>query len=470
MFRSIKLSIIILIAIWLNHIAVSQTMSFNSFVVEDSFNGPAGIFISDINNDNYPDIICAGADANSISWWKNSGDNPINWTSYEIDSNFAGAIYVQAGDIDGDQIIDIVAAAWDDNEISWWRNSGENNIEWTKYIIKEAFLNAHEVNIHDIDQDGDMDIIGVSAGSNTISIFENDGNFPIAWTEHEIQNDFNGARSIDVADIDGDGDMDICGAALDDNEIAWWCNDGGYPIIWTKYIVTTDFGLAHKVQLVDIDLDGDIDILGTGYTSGISWWRNDEGDTIIWERIPISGNNTMVIAWAVDLDLDMDMDIIATAQGSGYISYFENSGQNSLDFDFVYLENFPGAWPLHYGDFDNDGDPDLVCGGNSADEIRWYKNDLITNTDGNINSSNISIYYTSEHNQIIIKSKNKQEGEYLIKLFDAMGRELYTTMVKLKNERSYSINLPNHLKKTGIVHMIVENKNMTLAQKTLFIN
>lgn len=358
----------------------SQNISFTAQTVDENFDGPGGIFISDINNDGYNDIIAAGIDANTIAWWQNDTEAQQNWQKHIIDDNFTGAISLFAVEIDNDGLVDVLGAAYDGNEIAWWHNGGGSPIQWTKQTIDTGFIKAHEVMGSDIDNDGDMDVIGVSAELNIVAWYENDGNSTIHWTKHIIDSLFTGARSIDAADIDDDGDIDIAGAALDDDEVAWWRNDGGNPIQWTKFSISTNFMLSHKVQITDIDLDGNNDILGTAYSSGISWWRNEGGDPIIWEKQLVTGNNSLVIAWAIDLDLDFDNDIVASAQGSGYIAFWENENNNTLNWDFNYIESFVGAWPLHYGDLDNDGDLDLACGGNESNEIKMYRNDLITSS------------------------------------------------------------------------------------------
>lgn len=367
----------------------SQEISFNSNTVDNNIEGPAGIYLSDINNDNHLDIVCAAMEANTIAWWKNSGSNPIEWQKQIIDNNFAEAIYTSAGDIDGDENIDVLGAAFSRHELAWWRNDGEENINWTKYVIKESFTKAHEIMPCDIDQDGDLDVLGVSAGLHKIILFENDGSFPVNWTEHTIVENFAGARSVDAKDIDGDGDIDLAGAALTDDEIAWWRNDGGTPIQFTKITLTDIFNSAHKVQIVDIDKDGNNDILGTAYGNGIKWFKNPGSETDDWQINHVSYYNTAVIGWAFDADNDGDMDIAASAQGSSKLTVWENNGEIPIDWTYIQIDNLAGAWPLNYGDIDNDGDIDMVCGGNSANEIRWYENETIKNEtvidfDGNI--------------------------------------------------------------------------------------
>ncbi|RLD61821.1 MAG: hypothetical protein DRJ05_01750 [Bacteroidetes bacterium] len=333
----------------------AQDISFEPHTVDDNFAGPGGIYVSDINNDNRADILCAGLDANSIAWWQNTGGETLTWSKQIIDNDFGGAIFVSAGDVDGDGFTDALGAAYIDHELAWWRNDGNDIIQWTKYTIKGSFTQAHEIMLIDLDMDEDMDVLGVSAGLNTISWFENDGNFPVGWTEHVIVTDFGGARSVDAKDIDGDGDIDLVGAALLDHEIAWWRNDGGNPIQFTKITINTTFTYAHKVQIVDMDNDEKEDILGTAYNAGVSWWKNDGVDTVIWDKQFVSNFNAAVIGLAIDADLDNDRDIVCSAQtANGKIGIWLNNNEFPIDWDFSYIENnLAESWPLYYGDLDN---------------------------------------------------------------------------------------------------------------------
>jgi len=79
----------------------AQSVVFTEHLVTNNVSGPAGIFISDLDNDGKNDIICAAANGNEVAWWHHERGNPVQWTKYIIDNNYNGAIYVFAEDIDG---------------------------------------------------------------------------------------------------------------------------------------------------------------------------------------------------------------------------------------------------------------------------------------------------------------------------------------------------------------------------------
>jgi len=332
--------------------------------------------VRDLDNDGDNDVLASIVDENAICWWSNEGGEPLVWNLHYIDTDLTGSIYVYAKDIDGDEILDVLGAGWNGNEIAWWRNDGYDPINWTKQTVADDFHGAHEVFAFDIDDDENMDILGASALDDEIAWWKNDGGNPIQWTKQTIDSNFAGARSVDAADINNDGFYDIVGAALDDNEIAWWENNGEEPIVWTKYSITTEFNLAHKVYICDFNGDNFPDILGTGYGNVIFWWENDGNDPVGWIEHQITNSfGGAVIAYADDLDQDNDLDVFGTAQGSNQVTWWENDGVYPFEWTEYQIDvNFTDVWGLHFGDLDGDEDTDVVAGGRLQNQICWYEN------------------------------------------------------------------------------------------------
>jgi PKD repeat protein len=361
----------------------SQEVSFKEYLVDNQFYGPAGIFVKDVDKNGFNDIIAAGSTGNDICVWLHNGDNPVTWSKETVDDNFPGAIYVFSEDVDGDSLIDLVGAGWDVHQVAWWKNlGGSNPIQWEKQVIDSSFLQAHEVYVYDLDDDDDMDVIGASAQGHTVTWWRNDRGNPVIWTKQNIGTSFYGARSIAVGDIDGDNDNDVVGAALLSNEIAWWRNDGGNPIAWTKFPVVNNFNGAHKVCVFDLDGDQDLDILGTAYMiNQIAWWRNDGGDPVEWSKITVTSNfNAALISYPRDIDLDGDIDVVGTAQNLQQVAWWSNEGSNPYVWDKNIIKNsFYGVWPLFISDIDNDNDFDIVSGAYNLNQINWWEN-LLYNT------------------------------------------------------------------------------------------
>jgi len=116
-------------------------------------------------------------------------------------------------------------------------------------------------------------VAAVIAGLFSVSASANAGQ--IDFVDQQLTNTYNSWSAM-AEDLDGDGDVDVLGAAIDSDEVAWWENDGQQGFV--KHTVASDFEGATHVQAADIDRDGDLDILGTAqFGNQITWFENRPG-------------------------------------------------------------------------------------------------------------------------------------------------------------------------------------------------
>jgi len=243
-----KLPLICVFLLFISPIIIYSQISFQRHIINEQTDGTGGIIVCDIDNDNDQDVLAASLQDNQIVLFENIGGNPIEWNKNIIGANVVGAHSVQAADFDSDDDLDVVGAAYQGTPgVAMWRNDGGNPISWTKQTVGLTFRNAHEVHVHDLDKDGDMDVLGASSDLNKISWWNNNGGNPIQWIEQTIVTGFTLAKSVHAGDIDGDGYEDVIGASIVDNDVTWWKNDGNDPINWTKYTIDGNFIGAHRI-------------------------------------------------------------------------------------------------------------------------------------------------------------------------------------------------------------------------------
>jgi PKD repeat protein len=375
---SILCSITIVLVILTMSLSVAQIV-FTKHTIENNFLYAFGIHACDVDEDGDMDILGAALNSNEISWWRNDGGTPILWTKQIIDGSFNGATSVFATDVDGDLDVDVLGASWYDQEIAWWRNDGGDPITWSKTTIRSGYDFAHEVYAYDLDQDGDTDILGASTNLSRISWWRNDGGDPITWIEQTIGSGFTGAKSVRVADIDRDGDLDVIGAAIQADDVTWWRNDGGDPIQWTGFPIDNSFDGAHRVEICDLDEDGDSDVVGAAiFGHEIAWYENSGGDPVVWTKHMITeGFLNACIGLPTDVDLDGDIDIVGTAQLDDEVAWWRNDGGDPIVWTkYVIDDNFDGAWPGYACDLDGDSDIDIAAGASFANEVAWWENNL----------------------------------------------------------------------------------------------
>ncbi len=116
-------------------------------------------------------------------------------------------------DLDGDALSDVLVTTIFDNGITWFKNMGGLQFQFEANI-----LNADDLDpvLTDMDADGDTDILFTRAASQSIHWIQNlgAGNFATA-TEIAIVHGI--PSGVSLADVDGDGTMDLAYSLIPDS-------------------------------------------------------------------------------------------------------------------------------------------------------------------------------------------------------------------------------------------------------------
>ena len=195
----------------------------------------------------------------------------------------------------------------------------------------------------------------------------------ITFEENVISTNANGAKSIFAIDIDGDGDIDLVSASYNDNKIAWYENTDGQGAFSNEIIISTSAIGAASVFATDIDGDGDVDVISASLgDSTIAWYENIDGIGAFGSKKTISSNiNYASYVIASDLDNDLDEDVIFISS-TNRVSWFENT--NSLGLFGIEQEISSVIDYVYATDVDNDGDNDIVYNSGGGSIIYWSEN------------------------------------------------------------------------------------------------
>jgi len=232
----------------------------------------------------------------------------------------------------------------------------------------------------DYDNDGDLDLIITGAtGSIGISkVYRNDNGL---FTDLNVELVGVYYSSADWGDYDNDGDLDILITGYLDNEEAVtriYKNDSG---LFTDIIAGLPNVGRSSVAWGDYDNDGDSDILITGSQWDGQWnlsriYRNDSGIFTDINAVLEAVNNSSV-AWG-DYDNDGDLDILLTGMNDSYTAISKIYRNDSGSFTDI-SASLTGVYysSADWGDYDNDGDLDILLTGNTgtADVSKIYRND-----------------------------------------------------------------------------------------------
>ena len=345
------------------------------YAVDRGFSGARSAHTGDVDGDGDPDVLAAGS--GHLAWWENTGDYTTAWTDYSVDQDFAGASSVYPADLDGDGDLDALAAAFEADDVMWWENRAGDGSAWTEHDVDLDFDGAQSVYSADVDGDGDLDVLAAASEADDITWWENTAGTGRAWTEHTVEAEFDGASAVYSADVDGDGDLDVLGAAFEADDVTWWENTAGDGSAWTEHTVEGDFDGAQSVYAADVDGDGDLDVLAVAFEADdVTWWENALGDGSAWTEQTVDADfDGARSVYAADLDCDGDLDVLAGASEAAAVAWWENTvGDGSAWAKHTVDGGFAGASSVHATDVDGDGDLDILGTSPTASDVTWWEN------------------------------------------------------------------------------------------------
>jgi len=120
-----------------------------------------------------------------------------------------------------DEIYDVIANAWESNQVAYWICNDLQNNFWSKFIVSNTLEIAAKVSAADLDMDEDIDIVAVGKIPGELVIY---GNTNFTWAKTILANNFYGGTALTVIDFDGDNDLDIIAGASYLGELYWFEN------------------------------------------------------------------------------------------------------------------------------------------------------------------------------------------------------------------------------------------------------
>jgi uncharacterized protein (DUF2141 family) len=312
-------------------------------------------FFVDIDDDGDFDLFL-GEENGNINFFRNMGtpNSPqwhlvaSNYNSMDV-GRYSVPVFV---DIDDDSDFDLFIGQ-EEGKVYFYRNDGTSHLpSWSWVTENYNFIdvgNNTKPALADIDGDGDLDLfMGEKEGN--IDFYRKEATGPVpSWTL--ASENYYAIKAGDFSqpaftDIDGDSDLDLF-VGKDDGQIEFYRNVGSshsasWMLVSDNYL-SIDVGGYSSPAFVDIDADSDFDLF-IGETYGrIFFYRN--GGTPqepSWTPIPNKYNFIDVGMYSVlaftDLDLDGDFDLLV-GNGEGKIFFYRNFGTPQSD-SFVFITDY----------------------------------------------------------------------------------------------------------------------------------
>ncbi|MDZ4783704.1 MAG: VCBS repeat-containing protein [Planctomycetia bacterium] len=227
---------------------------------------------ADLNGDGRLDVVALSNDAAHpiLAWYEIPANPRDRWQQRLIGDGIHGGVDPRGvSDLDGDGDQDVVRGnAWFENHDgrgkSWHEHAA---FELPGGGRTGPFGLCLKTWVIDLDGDQDLDVVESEADFEDCRVFwfENEGRAK-SWTYHPVTAEHTGQdfHALAVADFDGDGDADISSGSGPLTKAAQqrafiWENRNGHGGAWTEHVICEGIP-SHETKAADVDQDGDVDL------------------------------------------------------------------------------------------------------------------------------------------------------------------------------------------------------------------
>lgn len=316
--------------------------------------------VADFNGDGHDDVAVGRKDDVLILFGDGTGGFPLQANLPEPNSNYFGAA---GGDLDGDQIADLVVSQWDDDSVLVYRSSGGGNFaEPVEFATGD---DPQRISLLDLDGDQALDLVVAISNQDRVEVLlgDGDGGFgpPTAFASGGDQPVELGHGSLDhgstpdlvVGNVSGESLAVLLGAAAGQLQPAQPYPLAGRPRATLVADFDSDRSLDVAVALEDRDR---VQIL---YGDGLG------GLIDLDVQIPV-GNRPMG-AVTGDFNLDQITDLLVINRDDASVGLLFGASNRPEPFaDQMLLVGFNGLTGMSAvvsADLDEDGVPDVIVGG-----------------------------------------------------------------------------------------------------------
>lgn len=353
-----------------------REVAFEMTLLDSTFRSE-GVAVADVNRDGALDVLAGEVWYEAPSWRMHEVSEP---GVYDGATGYSRAFYNFSFDMNGDGWMDLVGGNMQDKPFWWYENPRGEPGHWKETI--SDFSNWGEApRLIDLAGNGRATMVSSINGSGHVVWAEIPENGVGPWPLHVISGPEDPGQAtyrhgLGIGDINQDGRDDVVGnkgwweAPADRTESPWKLHP--FDVIPLR---------CANIEVADLDGDNDLDLVtAAGHEAGV-WWieqlPGEDGEPRFARRLIDESYTQSHSAGVADLDGDGDFDIVsgkrfwahnktATDPGTNdaaVLYWYENTkGENgALTFKPHLINNDSGVGlQMVITDMNGDGQPDIV--------------------------------------------------------------------------------------------------------------
>lgn len=369
----------------------AEPIGFTEHVLSTGIAGEdfVSVYAADLDGDGYVDPIIVSYWSDKVAWYERAGSTFVQREITTPTTPQLGVWSVYATDLDADGDVDVLVGGAV-SMLVWYESDGGSPPSFQERIISTTAGQVRTVYAADVDGNGAIDVLAASFDDDTLAWYESDGGLPPSFTKRVISTTVDGAYAVSAADLDGDAHIDVLAGGFNDG-FAWYRNNGASPPTF-QHRVLPSTGLAvpgvRSMSVADLDGDQDLDLLVT-YNNMIAWYENNGANPPAFSANIITSQALFALqAYAADVNNDGYLDVVAVSNSDNTVAWYENDGNNqhpqfAIRTVSTTADGPHGMIPI---DMDNDGAVDILYGSypyegaTSIGTLAWFENSCVIPT------------------------------------------------------------------------------------------